>query len=207
MHGRAAHGSKSFNLVAFETEVFRPKLANWVKYSHLLTGYQVNRRNPAAFMQIASGAGQREIFQIGAPALTLWDYVLDVKVAPCRLSCIRQYWHRALARARTARDSSSDTVITAACLESAMPRRGRATIARSIQPALPVLHVQIPAKGLRCCGPSVPEGDGRPSMENGGFQQPLPSLPARQLWSSYHHLKTPWGGRQWRAHFNAPRLP
>ena len=89
-------------------------------------------------------------------------------------------------------------VITAAGPKFAMPRRARATIARSIQPAPPVLLFQIPAKGLRCCGSSVPENDGPPSMENGDFQRPLPSQAARQLLNSHHHLKTPRHGCQWR---------
>ncbi len=113
------------------------------------------------------------------------------KVAPWRLSCIRQYWHRPPVRARTVRDSSSGTLIMAACRESAMPRRGRATVARSIQPMPPALPFQIPAKALRCCGPLVPEDDGPSSTENADFQQPLSNQPVRQLLNSRDHLKTP----------------
>jgi len=111
-------------------------------------------------------------------------------VAPWRLSCIRQYWHRPSARARTVPDSASETLTTAACLKSAMPRRGRATVARSIQPMHPVLLFQLPAKALRCFGPLVPEGDGLPSLENADFQPPLSSQPVRQLLNPRNHLTT-----------------
>ena len=119
-------------------------------------------------------------------------------MAPWRLSCLRQYWHRAPAHARTVRDSSAGTFITAACLESARPRRARAITPRSIQPATPVLPFPIPAKRLHCCGPSVPEDDDPSSMGNGDFPQPLPSQSARQLLNSPCQLKTPGSGCQQR---------
>jgi len=42
-------------------------------------GTPFDLRNPAGFMQVASGARQRKILQIGDPALALWDDVFDVK--------------------------------------------------------------------------------------------------------------------------------
>jgi len=57
---------------------------------------------------------------------------------------------------RSLRDNSSGTLIPAACLESAMPRRGRVIIARLIQPMPPVLPFPIPATVLRCCDPLEP---------------------------------------------------
>lgn len=103
---------------------------------------------------------------------------------------MRQYWHRPPARARTVRDRASETLTTAACLESAMPRRGRETVARSIQPTPPVPPFRLPAKAIHCVGPLIFERDGPSSMETAVFQQPLPSQPVRQLLNSRNHLKT-----------------
>lgn len=102
--------------------------------------------------------------------------------------------------------SLSGTAITAACLEFAKPRRAPATVARAIQPAPPALLFQIPAKGLRCCGPSVPGDGGLPSRGNADFQQLLPSQSARQRLKSPHHLRTPRRGCQWRVAQTFQRL-
>src|SRR6516225_2785052 len=110
---------------------------------------------------------------------------------------MRQYWHRPRARARTARDSSSGTVIAAACLKFAMPHLVQAKAARSIPPGLPILPVRTAAKAPRCYGPSTVADDDPLWLGIEGFQL-LPPKPMERLWlNSCYHGKSQRGRRQW----------
>lgn len=55
-HRCAANRSVSLYFMAFDSEVFRPVLADGVKQRHLLSCQRINRCCPVGFMQIASGA-------------------------------------------------------------------------------------------------------------------------------------------------------
>jgi hypothetical protein len=54
-HRCAANRSVSLHFIVFESEVFRPSLADGVKQRYLLSCQRINGCCPVGFMQIASG--------------------------------------------------------------------------------------------------------------------------------------------------------
>ena len=62
-----------------EAEVFRPTLPDGVEKWHLRTCRRVSPRNSTRFVQVTSRTCERQVLQIGAPALALWDDMLDMK--------------------------------------------------------------------------------------------------------------------------------